>query len=120
MPFLWDKHWRAMLQVNGLTAIRDERILFESLSFTVEAGDLVQLEGRNGTGKTTLLRIIAGLGDKEAGDIAWNNESIFSDRDSFHKDLLFLGHQTGTKRDLSAFENLSFYLNKSCHAYSQD
>ncbi|MFA0698107.1 heme ABC transporter ATP-binding protein CcmA, partial [Vibrio sp. 10N.222.49.C9] len=41
-----------MLEVNGLTAIRDERILFESLSFTVEAGDLIQIEGRNGTGKT--------------------------------------------------------------------
>ncbi|WP_114763786.1 ATP-binding cassette domain-containing protein, partial [Vibrio cholerae] len=48
-----------MLEVKNLTAIRDERILFESLSFEIHAGELVQIEGRNGTGKTTLLRIIA-------------------------------------------------------------
>ncbi|WP_261815587.1 cytochrome c biogenesis heme-transporting ATPase CcmA [Vibrio gallicus] len=99
-----------MLQINELTAIRDERVLFENLSFCVKAGDLIQVEGRNGTGKTTLLRIIAGLGDKESGSIEWNGESIFSERDAFHQDLLFLGHQTGVKRDLNAFENLSFYL----------
>ncbi|CAM2794291.1 cytochrome c biogenesis heme-transporting ATPase CcmA [Vibrio rarus] len=109
-----------MLQVKELSAIRDERILFEKLSFTVGAGDLVQIEGRNGTGKTTLLRIIAGLGDKESGDVQWKHHSIFSDRDSFHQDLLFLGHQTGIKRDLSAFENLSFYLQISDQSYTQE
>ncbi|GAD78899.1 putative ABC transporter ATP-binding protein [Vibrio ezurae NBRC 102218] len=109
-----------MLQVTGLSAIRDERILFEDLSFSMKAGDLVQIEGRNGTGKTTLLRIVAGLGDKEAGEIEWKQQSIFSDRDSFHQDLLFLGHQTGVKRDLSAFENLSFYLNISGQSYTHD
>lgn len=109
-----------MLEVTDLCAIRDERILFENLSFQVGKGDLVQVEGRNGTGKTTLLRIIAGLGDKEKGEIEWNGESIFSDRDAFHQDLLFLGHQTGVKRDLSAFENLSFYLNISGHSLSHD
>ncbi|MGR5541915.1 ATP-binding cassette domain-containing protein, partial [Vibrio campbellii] len=51
-----------MLEVNQLTAIRDERVLFASLTFKVSPGELVQIEGRNGTGKTTLLRIIAGLG----------------------------------------------------------
>jgi len=99
-----------MLDVSNLTAIRDERVLFESLSFTVQPGELVQIEGRNGTGKTTLLRIIAGLGDSEQGDIAWKSESIFSNRDAYHQDLLFLGHQPGIKRELNAFENLSFYL----------
>jgi heme exporter protein A len=109
-----------MLEVKDLCAIRDERILFENLSFKVEKGDLVQIEGRNGTGKTTLLRIIAGLGDKEKGEIIWKGESIFGNRDAFHQDLLFLGHQTGVKRDLSAFENLSFYLNISNHTFSND
>ncbi|WP_070963564.1 cytochrome c biogenesis heme-transporting ATPase CcmA [Vibrio sonorensis] len=99
-----------MLEVKQLTAIRDERILFESLSFTIDTGELVQIEGRNGTGKTTLLRIVAGLGDREHGDILWNGKTIESDRESFHQDLLFLGHQTGVKRELTAFENLRFYL----------
>ncbi|SON50174.1 cytochrome c biogenesis heme-transporting ATPase CcmA [Vibrio tapetis] len=99
-----------MLEVSNLTAIRDERVLFESLSFSVQPGELIQVEGRNGTGKTTLLRIIAGLGDCEEGSISWKKESIFDSRDAYHQDLLFLGHQPGIKRELNAYENLAFYL----------
>ncbi|GAL23119.1 ABC transporter [Vibrio maritimus] len=74
----------------------------------------MQIEGRNGTGKTTLMRIVAGLGDKEEGEIKWNGETIESNREDFHHALLFLGHQTGVKRDLTALENLRFY--QSIHA----
>ncbi|MDN3697869.1 MULTISPECIES: cytochrome c biogenesis heme-transporting ATPase CcmA [Vibrio] len=98
-----------MLEVSNLTAIRDERVLFESLSFNIQPGELVQVEGRNGTGKTTLLRIISGLGERDEGTISWKGEQIESSRDTYHQDLLFLGHQTGVKRELTAFENLNFY-----------
>ncbi|PAR30262.1 cytochrome c biogenesis heme-transporting ATPase CcmA [Vibrio metoecus] len=98
-----------MLEVKNLTAIRDERILFESLSFEIHTGELVQIEGRNGTGKTTLLRIIAGLGESDSGEILWQSNKIQSDRENYHQDLLFLGHQTGIKRELTAAENLRFY-----------
>ncbi|ENM5742997.1 heme ABC exporter ATP-binding protein CcmA [Vibrio metoecus] len=98
-----------MLEVKNLTAIRDERILFESLSFEIHTGELVQIEGRNGTGKTTLLRIIAGLGESDSGEILWDSNKIQSDRENYHQDLLFLGHQTGIKRELTAAENLRFY-----------
>lgn len=105
-----------MLEASQLTAIRDNRVLFDSLSFTLNSGDLVQVEGRNGTGKTTLLRIITGLADRDGGDVLWNGESIESNRDTYHQDLLFLGHQTGIKRELTAYENLHFYL--SIHSTS--
>lgn len=98
-----------MLEVSNLTAIRDERVLFDNLHFTIKCGELVQIEGRNGTGKTTLLRIVTGLGDREQGSIQWKGEPIEKSRDQFHQDLLFLGHQTGIKRELTAFENLRFY-----------
>ncbi|MBY7972268.1 cytochrome c biogenesis heme-transporting ATPase CcmA [Vibrio fluvialis] len=98
-----------MLEVKNLTAIRDERVLFEGLSFTIQSGELVQIEGRNGTGKTTLLRIVTGLGERDDGEIHWNNVNIEADRDSYHQELLFLGHQTGVKRELTALENLRFY-----------
>lgn len=99
-----------MLEVKNLTAIRDERILFESLTFDIRAGELVQIEGRNGTGKTTLLRIIAGLGECESGEVLWQQNKIRDDRESYHNDLLFLGHHTGIKRELTALENLRFYM----------
>jgi heme exporter protein A len=98
-----------MLNVQQVTAIRDDRVLFAQLSFEAKSGDLIQIEGRNGTGKTTLLRIIAGLGDKEEGDILWQGTDVERDRDTFHQNLLFLGHQTGVKKDLSGLENLQFY-----------
>ncbi|WP_272164762.1 cytochrome c biogenesis heme-transporting ATPase CcmA [Vibrio diabolicus] len=98
-----------MLEVSNLTAIRDERVLFEKLQFEIKPGELVQIEGRNGTGKTTLLRIVTGLGDREEGIIKWKGEEVEKSRDVFHQDLLFLGHQTGVKRELTALENLRFY-----------
>ncbi|HHX8269981.1 MULTISPECIES: cytochrome c biogenesis heme-transporting ATPase CcmA [Vibrio] len=98
-----------MLEVSNLTAIRDERVLFENLQFEIRPGELVQIEGRNGTGKTTLLRIVTGLGDREEGIIKWKGEEVEKSRDVFHQDLLFLGHQTGVKRELTALENLRFY-----------
>ncbi|RZV17455.1 cytochrome c biogenesis heme-transporting ATPase CcmA [Vibrio alginolyticus] len=98
-----------MLEVSNLTAIRDERVLFENLQFEIKPGELVQIEGRNGTGKTTLLRIVTGLGDREEGVIKWKSEEVEKSRDVFHQDLLFLGHQTGVKRELTALENLRFY-----------
>ncbi|CAH0525224.1 cytochrome c biogenesis heme-transporting ATPase CcmA [Vibrio hippocampi] len=97
-----------MLEVNQLTAIRDDRVLFSELSFSLHAGDLVQIEGRNGTGKTTLMRIIAGLGDKESGEVSWCGEPVSANRDNFHQSLLFIGHLTGVKRELTAYENLRF------------
>jgi heme exporter protein A len=98
-----------LLQTSNLTGIRGGRVLFESLALTIQSGELVQVEGRNGSGKTTLLRILAGLGDKESGEITWNGQSIDGCRDLYHQDLLFIGHQTGVKRELTAFENLHFY-----------
>ena len=98
-----------MLEVSNLTAIRDDRVLFENLQFEIKPGELVQIEGRNGTGKTTLLRIVTGLGDREEGIIKWKGEEVEKSRDVFHQDLLFLGHQTGVKRELTALENLRFY-----------
>lgn len=109
-----------MLEVSNLTAIRDERVLFENLTFSIQPGELVQIEGRNGTGKTTLLRIVTGLGDKEEGEILWKGEQIDKSRDEFHQDLLFLGHQTGVKRELTAFENLIFYQSVHQESSSQE
>ncbi|KJG14883.1 cytochrome c biogenesis heme-transporting ATPase CcmA [Photobacterium iliopiscarium] len=98
-----------MLSVANLSCVRDERVLFDELTFTISSGELVQIEGPNGAGKTTLLRIIAGLGYPDSGDVLWCNENIVTAREDYHQALLFLGHQTGVKRELTAFENLAFF-----------
>ncbi|CNH60897.1 cytochrome c biogenesis heme-transporting ATPase CcmA [Yersinia mollaretii] len=98
-----------MLEAKDLTCIRDERRLFQRLSFCISAGEIVQVEGQNGAGKTSLLRILAGLADADEGQVNWQGENIRRDRARYHQDLLYLGHQPGIKSVLTPFENLAFY-----------
>lgn len=99
-----------MFEALDLRCVRDERTLFSGLSFTIEPGEMVQIEGRNGAGKTSLLRILAGLSSPDAGEVRWQGVSTRRQRDIFHQQLLYLGHQPGVKSVLTAFENLAFYL----------
>ncbi|THJ47216.1 MULTISPECIES: cytochrome c biogenesis heme-transporting ATPase CcmA [Aeromonas] len=98
-----------LLQVNNLSCVREDRTLFEHLSFSVAPGDLVQIEGPNGVGKTSLLRLLTGLSQPFAGEVCWNGENIRHCRDEYHANLLYLGHQPGVKAALTPFENLKFY-----------
>jgi heme exporter protein A len=98
-----------MLDAINLTCVRDDRVLFSELSFTVQPGEMVQIAGINGAGKTSLLRILAGLAQAEEGEVKWQGEGLSRMRYQYHQDLLWLGHQPGIKTVLTAFENLSFY-----------
>ena len=98
-----------LLQANNLSCVREDRTLFEHLSFAVRSGDLMQIEGPNGVGKTSLLRLLTGLSQPFAGGVCWNGENIRHCRDEYHASLLYLGHQPGVKATLTPLENLSFY-----------
>jgi heme exporter protein A len=94
------------LEALNLACIRDDRLLFENLSFSIEAGQAIILEGRNGTGKTTLLRMLCGLRRPDAGEIHWQGESIERNAVDFYRHMAFVGHADGVKRELTAIENL--------------
>jgi heme exporter protein A len=98
-----------LLDVHNLSCVREDRTLFEHLSFSVSPGDLLQIEGPNGVGKTSLLRLITGLSQPFAGEVCWQGENIRHCRDEYHANLLYLGHQPGVKGGLTPLENLSFY-----------
>lgn len=98
-----------LLQIHNLSCVREDRTLFEHLSFAVAPGDLVQIEGPNGVGKTSLLRLLTGLSQPFAGEVCWNGENIRHCRDEYHANLLYLGHQPGVKAALTPLENLAFY-----------
>ncbi|VEB96086.1 Cytochrome c biogenesis ATP-binding export protein CcmA [Cedecea lapagei] len=104
-----DKERLLMLEARQLTCQRDERTLFNALSFSVEPGEMVQVAGKNGAGKTTLLRILAGLSQPDEGEVFWHNQPLRRQRDNFHGDLLWIGHQPGIKAVLTSFENLTFF-----------
>lgn len=102
-----------MLDVHGLACVRGQRVLFRDLSFRVEAGGLLWVSGGNGSGKTSLLRLLCGLARPEAGRVSWNGADIRSDRESYLQDLAYLGHLNALKDDLTGEENLAFALGRS-------
>ncbi|GBE08276.1 MAG TPA: cytochrome c biogenesis heme-transporting ATPase CcmA [Gammaproteobacteria bacterium] len=95
-----------MLEVTNLECIRGDRTLFSGLEFSLESGELLHLQGHNGSGKTSLLRILCGLIAPSQGLVHWKGNNIRWRRDEFAADMLFLGHLNGIKADLTAVENL--------------
>jgi heme exporter protein A len=95
-----------LLQVQSLFCERDERVLFTDLTFSVGRGQLLQVLGSNGSGKTSLLRIICGLNDNYDGEILWRGVPVAEQRESFLASLLYIGHRVGVNRILTPRENL--------------
>lgn len=97
-----------LLQVESLSCIRDDRELFCELSFQLGTGQVLLLEGKNGSGKTSLLRILCGFREADAGHIRWRGNPI-SDR-QYHADMAYIGHLDGIKKELTVLENLNLAL----------
>lgn len=95
-----------MLQVNGLFCERGDRQLLNGLSFTLEPARLLHVRGANGAGKTSLLRIIAGLLLPTEGEVLWQGQPIKQQREGYRNDLLYVGHLNGVKGELTCLENL--------------
>jgi len=95
-----------MIEAVDLTCERGERLLFSGLSFSAENGTLLRIAGPNGTGKTSLLRIMCGLLEPTAGEVRWKGGNIRRLREEYWKDLVYIGHLNGVKDDLTVRENL--------------
>jgi len=99
-----------MLEASQIECVRGSRRLFRDLSFRLEAHQALRVRGENGSGKTSLLRIVAGLSPAESGSVSWNDGNIRALGEDYLRDLLFLGHSNGLKDDLSPVENLRYAL----------
>lgn len=100
--------------------IRDDRVLFENLNFSLTSGELLQIEGHNGSGKTSLLRILCGLALPAEGEIHWNDQNIEQIRDEYHAELTYLGHAHGIKGELTPLENLKIAQTLSANPLETD
>jgi heme exporter protein A len=96
----------ARFAARSLECIRDDRTLFSGLEFEVNPGQALVLEGQNGSGKTSLLRILCGIRLPESGQVLWDGEDIFRLGPEFHQHTAYLGHRDGNKLDLTPAENL--------------
>lgn len=95
-----------MLKVSDLECVRGERSLFKGVNFSLDAGELLQVNGPNGSGKTSLLRMLCGLATPAHGEISWCGDSIQSLDEDYYNSITYLGHLNGVKDNLSALENL--------------
>ncbi|MEA3411343.1 MAG: cytochrome c biogenesis heme-transporting ATPase CcmA [Pseudomonadota bacterium] len=94
------------LQVHELECVRDDRVLFSGLEVSIESGEMLMLEGRNGSGKTSLLRILCGIRLPDAGYVSWCGRDIQRLGADYHESLSYVGHKDGIKQDLTPQENL--------------
>jgi heme exporter protein A len=99
-----------MLDVQHLECVRDDRLLFSDLSFSVAAAEVLQIEGSNGCGKTSLLRIICGLRLAEAGRVLWHGEMIQANREDYYANMVYIGHLPCIKAELTVLENVRALL----------
>ncbi|RLJ68450.1 cytochrome c biogenesis heme-transporting ATPase CcmA [Sulfurisoma sediminicola] len=95
-----------MLTATGLSCIRGERRLFSGIGLAVAPGEWLHLQGENGAGKTSLLRILVGLTPAAEGEVRWKGESIGALGEEFRREMVYLGHHAAVKEDLTALENL--------------
>ena len=95
-----------MFSVSNLSCSRGDKRLFSGVSFALQPGQWLHLEGDNGVGKTSLLRLACGLSALEQGEIQWQGQPVSQNSDEFKANLAYLGHQLALKEDLTPLENL--------------
>jgi len=98
------------LRVENLHLWRGERHVLKGVSFALGRGVCLQVTGVNGAGKTTLLRTLCGLMYPEEGRVLWDGTDVRADLRAFHGMLAYLGHEPPLKADLTAWENLRYWI----------
>lgn len=113
-------HTQAPLAAADLECLRGDNLLFTGLNFHLHPGQLLQIEGANGSGKTSLLRILAGLSLPSEGEVLWQGLNIFKQRPVYFSQMAYLGHTLGVKAELSPVENLKIALALAGLAFDED
>lgn len=96
------------LQASQLAYARGNRKLFDGIDFEVGPGEALRVVGRNGSGKTSLLRLLCGLAEPLKGEVLWCGQPVHRHREALHQALTYVSHAPGLKDDLSAWENVQF------------
>src|ERR1700689_3590968 len=96
------------LKVDTVHVWRGDRHVLRGVSMETHPGELLHVSGPNGTGKTTLLRVVSGLLRPEQGSVTWLGQSIVAIRTDYQAALAYASHEPALKGDLTALENLRF------------
>jgi len=102
-----------MLTVQNLSLFKDDKKIFSDLGFSIGLNSALIIKGRNGCGKSSLLKIIAGIAKPSSGKILWGGEDVENFRADFNGDSQFIGHKNFLEQELTVLENLRFYTKLS-------
>jgi heme exporter protein A len=95
-----------MLRATELECVRGNRTIFQRLTFSLHPGQCLQLTGPNGSGKTSLLRILCGLMEPSHGTVSWKGIDVRHLAEGYRCCITYLGHRHGIKEELTPLENL--------------
>ena len=108
----------AGLKASNISCTRGYRELFTGLDLQLDPGQVLRVEGKNGSGKTSLLRILAGLAEPAEGEVLWQGKGIRHPENTYFQDMLYLGHKAGIKFELTPLENLC--MARALHGSKED
>ncbi len=112
------EHKPSLLSAEKLECTRDDRLLFNGLSFSLGSGEVLQIEGPNGSGKTSLLRILSGLRRADEGEVRWLGDDIRHAREDYYASMVYIGHLPCIKNDLTTLENIRVLLDTRSQSVS--
>jgi len=98
-----------MLLINNLSFLRNDKLIFENLNLSIGKGQITQIRGKNGSGKTTFLEVILNILKPKTGDIFWEGKNIKKNIFNFYNQATFIMDQNTSTRKLTVFDNINFW-----------
>lgn len=109
-----------MLLINNLSFFRDENLIFENLNLSLGNGQITQIRGKNGSGKTTFLKVILNLLSSKTGEIFWEGQNINKNIFNFYNQITYVADHNTSSRKLSVLDNINFWKGLSSSNLSND
>ena len=109
-----------MLLINNLSFFRDDNLIFENINLSLGNGQITQLRGKNGSGKTTFLKVILNLLSSKTGEIFWEGQNINKNIFNFYNQITYIADHNTSSRKLSVLDNMNFWKGLSSSNISND
>ena len=109
-----------MLLINNLSFFRDDNLIFENLNLSLGNGQITQIRGKNGSGKTTFLKVILNLLSSKTGEIFWEGQNINKNIFNFYNQITYIADHNTSSRKLSVSDNINFWKGLSSSNLSND
>ena len=109
-----------MLLINNLSFFRDDNLIFENLNLSLGNGQVIQIRGKNGSGKTTFLKVILNLLSSKTGEIFWEGQNVNKNIFNFYNQITYIADHNTSSRKLSVLDNINFWKGLSSSNLSND